>query len=45
MTDLINVMVNDPLLMDAVSEQTGFASGMLVPLERGVLSDKKRYVV
>lgn len=34
MPDLINVLANDPLLMDAALEQSGFSFGQLIPPER-----------
>lgn len=38
MTDVINVVANDPILMDAASEQTGIAFRQLIPPKRAVLS-------
>lgn len=40
MTDLIIAVANDPLLMDAASEQSGFACRQLIHPKRAVLSSR-----
>lgn len=41
MADLINVLANDPLLMDAALERSGCAFRRLMPPERALLPGKE----